>query len=345
MKKAFITGIGGQDGSYLAEYLLKLGYEVHGCVRRSSVSENQTYRINNILDKINMHHADITDFGSICALFKEIRPDEIYHLAAMSHVKVSFLEPELTLKTNTLGTLNILNAAKLFCPEARIYNASSSEMFGNEVSWILKHISDYNGPNKKHILANDLGEYTEYYQDEYTEMIPVSPYGISKLAAHNLCLQYKEQGMFVSSGILFNHESPRRASAFVSKKIVKGAVDILFKRRNELVLGNLESSRDWGYAEEYVVAMHMMLQDNKPGNYVIATGTTHTIREACEYVFNKLSLDINLIKYSDKYTRPIEVNYLRGDMRLFYDKFKWKPTTTFEELFDIMIKDELTKIK
>lgn len=328
IKKAFITGIAGQDGSYLAELLLDLGYEVHGCVRRSSVSENQTYRINHIIDKLHMHHADITDFGSIARLFKEIQPDEIYHLAAMSHVKVSFYEPNFTIRNNTLGTLNILEAAKLFCPEAKIYNASSSEMFGNETSW--DYIDEKN---------------TITYQDEDTSMIPVSPYGISKLGAHNLAIQYRTQGMFVSNGILFNHESPRRGLAFVTRKIVKGAVDIKLGKQNKLVLGNLNAYRDWGYAQEYVEAMHMMLQDDIANDYVIATEESYTIKDAVDYIFNEFKLDTNRIEISDKYKRPIEVNYLKGKMDKYYNRFMWKPTIKFHDLLDIMIKAEYDSAK
>jgi len=266
-KKAFITGIAGQDGSYLAELLLEKDYEVYGIVRRNSVAEHQQSRIDHIRNDINVEYGDLLDTSSLQKNLKLIQPDEIYNLAAQSHVRVSFDVPEFTVKTNALGVLNILETYRHMCPEAKFYQASSSEMFGNSVD------------------ADD-------YQRETTPMHPTSPYGCAKLFAYSIVRSYrKSYNLFACNGILFNHESKRRGSNFVTNKIVKGAVRIKLGLQDNLELGNLDSYRDWGHSKDYVRAMNMILNHNIPDDFVVATGTTHSVRELCEYVFSKLELD------------------------------------------------------
>ncbi len=270
MKKALITGISGQDGSYLSEYLINLGYEVHGIVRRHSVAENQDDRISNL--NITTHYGDMLDDSSIVKLLTKIQPDEIYNLAAMSHVRVSFDLPSFSIKSNGLSVLNLLEYTKLICPDAKIYQASSSEMFGNSI--------DKDG-----------------YQRLSTPMRPVSPYGCSKLLAYNLVRHYRDAyKKFYCNGILFNHESPRRGSNFVTNKVVKSAVEIKMGKRSVLELGNLDSGRDWGHSKDYVKAMHLMLQQDKPRDWLVATGEVRTVRNYVKLHLKSSNLIMRLCK-------------------------------------------------
>jgi len=289
-RKALITGINGQDGSYLSEYLLDKGYEVHGIIRRNSFTENQSTRIDHLLPKLNIYYSDLLDFSSLGSLVNKIQPDEIYNLAAQSHVKVSFETPIYTSEVNAIGTLNLLEAIRSFSPMSKFYQASSSEMFGSSV--------------------DDDG-----YQRETTNMNPVSPYGCSKVFAYNITRNYREAyKLFTVNGILFNHESPKRGVNFVTNKVVKNAVLIKLGRKNKLELGNLDSYRDWGHSKDYVKAMHKMINHHQPDDYVVATGQTHSVREMTEYVFNKLNLNYkDYVKVNPKYFRPQELSYLKGD--------------------------------
>lgn len=317
--KAFITGIAGQDGSYLAEYLLSLGYEVHGTIRRNSTPEHQESRIAHLDGKISTHYSDVLDAGSLERLLSDIQPDEIYNLAAQSHVRISFDIPQFTFQTNALGALNVLEAYKRCCPKARFYQASSSEMFGNSV--------DADG-----------------CQREKTPMQPVSPYGISKLAAYNFVHNYrKSYKLHACNGILFNHESPRRASNFITNKVVKAAVRISKGLQDKLEVGNMLSSRDWGHAKDYVRAMHMILQHDTPDDFVVSTGVTRPVFDMCEYVFKKLNLDyLQYIQTNKKYMRPEELQYLRGDCSKIRMVLGWQPEYSFEMLMDEMLQHWLT---
>jgi GDPmannose 4,6-dehydratase len=319
MKKALITGISGQDGAYLAEYLLNLNYEVHGIVRRHSVAENQSYRLEKIFDKIHLHYGDVTDFTSIIENIQKYHPDEIYNLAAQSHVRISFEIPNYTFQSNTQGFLNILEAARLTNQKIKIYQASSSEMFGNNI--------DEDG-----------------FQRITTKMTPVSPYGCSKLAAHNLANNYRNSyNMFIVSGILFNHESKRRGTNFVTAKVCEGAVKILKGKSKTLSLGNLNAARDWGHSKDYVKAMHLMMQNNIAKDYVVATGESHTIENLVNYVFNKLNLDAKkYIQLDPSYLRPEELNILKGDSAPIRNELNWEPEYTFETLIDEMLEYYLT---
>jgi len=312
MKKAFITGISGQDGSYLSEHLLNLGYEVHGIVRRHSVSENQSYRLEHIEDKINIHYGDLIDQYSLNNLLSKIKPDEIYNLAAQSHVRISSDIPNLTVEINALGVLNVLEAYKENCPEAKFYQASSSEMFGLTI--------DEDG-----------------FQREKTIMNPVSPYGCSKVFGYNITRHYRRAyNLFISNGILFNHESPRRGSNFVSSKIAKGLCSIKLGLQKELFLGNMDSYRDWGHSKDYVKAMHLMLNHNEPDDFVISTMQTHTVREMCNIVCNYLDIDPIVIKQDAKYLRPEELPYLKGDSSKARKILNWEPEYYFETLLHEM---------
>ena len=321
MKKALITGISGQDGSYLSEHLLKIGYQVFGIIRRQSVAENQTYRIEKINNKIVTVYGDIMDEQSLFKILSEIRPDEIYNLAAMSHVKVSFEVPNYTIKCNGLGVLNILEAYKEICPKAKFYQASSSEMFGNSID-------------------------SDNYQRLTTSMNPTSPYGCAKVLAYNLVNHYRNAyKLHTCNGILFNHESPRRGVNFVTNKVIKGAVEIKKGLKNELVLGNLDSSRDWGHSYDYVRAMHLILNNATPRNWIVSTGENRTVRELCDYVFKYLDLNYqDYIIQDKKYMRPEELKYLRGDSNEIRQKLGWKPKYSFESMINEMIEAWIEKL-
>ena len=313
MKKAFITGIGGQDGSYLAEYLLDLGYEVHGITRRNSTPENQSTRLDKFHLKLHTYYGDLLDQGSIERLLDDIQPDEIYNLAAQSHVRISFDIPQFTVQTNALGVLNILEAYRRSCPDAKFYQASSSEMFGLSVE-------DNNS------------------QKETTPMNPVSPYGCSKVFGYNIVRNYRRAyKLHTTNGILFNHESPRRGSNFVTSKVVKAAVRIKLGLQDTLELGNIDSYRDWGHSWDYVRAMHLMMQQDEPGDWVVATGETHSVREMCALVFSYLDLDYkNYVTQNPKFLRPEELPYLKGDPTKIKTELGWKPKYTFEMLMHEM---------
>jgi len=313
-KKAFITGIGGQDGSYLAEYLDGLGYDVYGMIRRNSVPEHQQSRLSGGTENIKVFYGDLLDQTSLERLLSEIMPDEIYNLAAQSHVRVSYDIPQFTVQTNAVGVLNILDAYRRICPNAKFYQASSSEMFGSSV--------------------DDDG-----FQRETTLMKPVSPYGCSKVFAYNIVRNYRNAySLHASNGILFNHESPRRGSNFVTNKVVKTAVRIKLGFENKLVLGNLDSYRDWGHSKDYVRAMHLILQQDTPDDWVVATGETRSVREMCEYVFNKLELDYrDYVIQDEKFLRPEELPYLKGDSSRIRNILGWKPEYTFNGTMDEMI--------
>jgi GDPmannose 4,6-dehydratase len=315
MKKAFITGINGQDGSYLAEYLLGLGYEVHGIVRRNSVSENQQNRFSDdVRERLKINYGDLLDQGSLERLLGEIQPDEIYNLAAQSHVRVSYEIPQFTVQTNALGVLNILEAYRRACPTAKFYQASSSEMFGNSV--------DEDG-----------------FQRETTRMTPVSPYGCSKVFAYNIVKNYRNAyNLHACNGILFNHESPRRGSNFVTNKVVKTAVRIKLGLEDKLELGNMDSYRDWGHSKDYVRAMHLIINNELPEDFVVSTMQTHSVREMVEYVFGKLDLDYNqYVSQNLKFLRPEELKYLKGDSTKIRIQLGWEPEYTFETMLDEMI--------
>lgn len=321
-RKAFITGIAGQDGSYLAEFLLSLGYEVHGIVRRNSVPENQQTRLDSIRDEINVHYGDLLDQGSLEKLLKEIQPDEIYNLGAQSHVRISFDIPQFTVQTNALGVLNILEAYKNACPQSKFYQASSSEMFGNSVD-------DDNA------------------QRETTPMHPVSPYGCAKLFGYSIVRNYRRAyKLHAVNGILFNHESPRRGSNFVTNKVVKAAVRIKLGLQDKLELGNMDTYRDWGHSKDYVRAMHMIINHDVADDFVVATNKTHSIRDLCSYSFSKLGLNYeDYVVQNQKFMRPEELKYLRGDCSKLKETFDWEPEYTFETMLDDMIEFWMNEYK
>ena len=312
--KALITGINGQDGSYLSEFLLEKGYEVYGILKRNSVSENQTYRLNGVYSKLKLFYGDMTDLSSLIRVIEEVRPDEIYNLAAQSHVRISFDQPIYTANTTGIGTLNLLESVKLIKPNTKIYQASSSEMFGNSID-------------------------TDGFQRENTPLVPVSPYGCAKVYAYNISRNYRNSyGMFVSNGILFNHESPRRGTNFVTNKVVKEAVKIKLFMSDSLRLGNLEATRDWGHAKDYVKAMWMILQEERPDDFVCSTGISHSVKDLCEYVFSSLDLNYrDYLKIDEKYFRPEELRDLKGDSSKLRDLTGWEPEYTFESMLDEMI--------
>jgi len=324
-KVVFLTGVTGQDGSYLAEFLLKKGYIVHGLVRRASTFN--TERIDH-LDKYRhgengrlfLHYGDLADASSISGLLAKIKPDEIYNLGAQSHVRTSFDIPEYTANITGLGALRMLEAMRRHCPKAKFYQASSSEMFGDA---------------------------KETPQNENTPFNARSPYGVAKVFAHETACRYRDAyDLFIACGILFNHESPRRGENFVTKKIVKGIAQIKAGLQDKIYLGNLDAKRDWGYAPEYVEAMWLMLQQKKPDDFVIATGETHTVKEFIEEAF-KIAGIKNWQKYvaiDKRYYRPNEVNLLQGDASKAEKILGWKPKVTFnKKLIEIMVMDELNK--
>ena len=320
-KRALITGITGQDGSYLAELLLSKGYEVFGVVRRSS-SLNRG-RIDPIFDaseRGHLRYGDLADASSINRLLREIKPDEIYNLGAQSHVQVSFDVPEYTAETTGLGTLRLLEAIRESGFSPKFYQAGSSEMYG---------------------LVQEIP------QSEKTPFYPRSPYGAAKVYAHWIAVNYREaHGMFICNGILFNHESPRRGENFVTRKITRGVAAIKQGLATKLALGNLEAKRDWGFAKDYVEAMWQMMQLDKPGDYVIATGETHTVREFCEHAFAHVGLDYREhVVVDPKYFRPTEVDLLIGDATKAQKTFGWKPKTTFADLVKLMVDADMAALK
>jgi GDPmannose 4,6-dehydratase len=320
-KKALITGITGQDGSYLTEFLLAKGYEVHGIIRRSS--SFNTGRLTNVYEdphqpnaKLHLHYGDLTDGSALNQLLKTIRPDEIYHLGAQSHVRVSFDIPEYTGDVTGLGTLRILDAIRESEVKTRFYQASSSEMFGKVF---------------------------ETPQKETTPFYPRSPYGCAKAYAYWLTVNYRESyNLFACNGILFNHESPRRGETFVTRKISRAVARIKHGLEKDLYLGNLEARRDWGYAPEFVEAMWLMLQQDKPDDYVIATGETHSVKEFVEEAFGVVGLDWrNFVKVDPRYFRPAEVDLLVGDASKARKTLGWKPRIKFKELVQMMVEADL----
>tara|TARA_E500000305_G_C4016093_1_gene235709 strand:+ start:75 stop:1064 length:990 start_codon:yes stop_codon:yes gene_type:complete len=319
MKKALITGINGQDGSYLAELLIEKGYKVYGILKRNSVYENQTFRLDNILYdellKKDLFYADMTDMASLVKVLQNTQPDEIYNLAAQSHVGISFDQPIYTTQAVAVGTMNLLESVRLICPKAKVYQASSSEMFGNN--------QDEDG-----------------FQRETTPMNPVSPYGCAKVFGYNISRNYRNSyNLFISNGILFNHESPRRGTNFVTNKVVKEAVKIKKGLSKSLKLGNLHSSRDWGHAKDYVKAMWLILQHDEPDDFVCSTGVSHTVLDLVEYVFGKLDLDWKqYVGQDEKFMRPEELDVLKGDCTKAKKLLDWKHKYTFETMLDEMIK-------
>jgi len=343
MKKALITGVTGQDGSYLAELLLEKGYEVHGIIRRSS--SFNTWRINHLYKDIHekdhfvLHYGDLTDSTNIIRLIKQIKPDEIYNLAAQSHVQVSFETAEYTANADGIGILRILEAVRLLdmIDKTRIYQASTSELYGKAV---------------------------ETPQTEKTPFYPRSPYGVAKLYAYWIIKNYREAyNMFACNGILFNHESPRRGQTFVTRKITMGISKIKLGLQKKLFLGNLDSKRDWGYAPEYVEAMWRMLQQDKPEDFVISTGETHSVREFVEEVCKILDIDLEwqgkginekginkktretVIEIDPRYFRPTEVDLLVGDPTKAQNELGWKAKTTFKDLAKIMVNADIDILK
>ena len=316
MKKALITGVSGQDGSYLAELLLDKGYEVHGLLRRASTFN--THRLDGVYRdphetgvRFFMHYGDLTDSGSLINLIRDLEPDEIYNLGAQSHVKVSFEIPEYTADVTGMGTIRILEALQAAGSNARFYQASSSEMFGSSPP----------------------------PQDEDTPFHPRSPYGVAKMFAYWTTVNYRESyGIFATNGILMNHESPRRGETFVTRKITRAVARIAAGMQDDLYLGNLDASRDWGYAPEYVEAMWLMLQHDEPDDFVIATGETHTIREFAELAFGRAGLDWQrYVKVDPRYYRPAEVDFLRGNPAKAKRILGWEPRTTFTQLVELMV--------
>lgn len=344
MKKALITGITGQDGAYLSELLLKKGYQVHGIIRRASLFN--TDRIDHLYQdphekKLNffLHYGDLTDTSNLVRIVQQVKPDEIYNLGAQSHVKVSFEVPEYTADTDALGTLRLLEAIRILGMEkkVRFYQASTSELYGKVI---------------------------ETPQKETTPFYPRSPYGCAKLYSYWIVINYRESyGMYACNGILFNHESPRRGETFVTRKITRAAARIKLGLQNKLYLGNLDSSRDWGFAGDYVEAMWLMLQQKKPEDYVIATGITHTVREFVELAFKEAGIELGwkgkgvhekgydkksgkiIIQIDPRYFRPAEVDFLLGDPTKAKSNLGWTPIMSFEELVKAMVEADLKENK
>jgi len=313
-KKALITGIAGQDGSYLAELLLEKGYDVFGTVRRNSTPEHQISRIDDISENVQTFYADLTDVSSMTRLVKTIQPDVIFNLAAQSHVRVSFEIPNYTSQVNAEGALSLFEIVRTESPHTKVYQASSSEMFGTNV--------DPDG-----------------FQRESTNMLPASPYGCAKLFAYHAARTYRDSyNIHLSNGILFNHESPRRGSNFVTTKIIRGAIQIKNQLSNELMLGNIESSRDWGHSKDYVAAMLAITEQEVADDYVIATGETRSIRELCELVFSSLNMNWqDYVKFDARLLRPKEVPMLKGDSSKARQILGWQPKISFDEMIFEMI--------
>ena len=315
-KKAFITGISGQDGSYLAELLVENDYDVYGIIRRHSLASSQETRIDHLVSKglVKTDYGDLLDNSSLYKMLALIKPDEIYNLGAQSHVRVSFDVPQFTMQTNMIGTLNLLEAYRSICPQAKFYQASSSEMFGNEI--------DEDG-----------------FQRETTPMKPVSPYGCSKLAAYCIVRNYRNSyNLFASNGILFNHESPRRGENFVTAKIARGAAAVKKKQLDKLELGNLDASRDWGHSKDYVNAMHKILQHHEPDEFVISSQESHTVRDFCESAFSHVGLDYkDYVTQNPKFMRPEELKTLKGDSTKSRTALNWNPEYNFDSLVKDMV--------
>ena len=322
-KVALILGINGQDGSYLAEFLLEKKYEVWGGIKRNSVAENQTSRLDSIYSQLmgKLQYADLTDLASLISLIQQSQPDEIYNLAAQSHVRISFDQPIYTTLATGLGVLNLLEAIRLIKPDVKFYQASSSEMFGNCID-------------------------SDGFQRESTPMNPVSPYGCAKVYGYNITRNYRNSyNLFAANGILFNHESPRRGTNFVTNKVAKEAVKIKKGLSKELKLGNLHATRDWGHAKDYAKAMWLILQQKTPDDYVCATGIYYSVKDLVEYTFSKLGLDWEkYVKIDQKYFRPEELEDLKGDSSKLR-KLGWKPEYTFQTMMDEMIEYWLNKYK
>ncbi len=338
-RSALITGVTGQDGSYLAEFLLEKGYEVHGLVRRSSSFNRQRIEHLHSIDgegstALTLHYGDMTDSSNLIRIIKEIEPDEIYHLAAQSHVKISFEVPEYTADTDGIGTLRLIEAVRFLglIDRTRIYNAATSELYGKA---------------------------QESPQSETTPFHPRSPYGVAKLYSYWIARNYREAyDMFISNGILFNHESPRRGENFVTRKITLSIANIIEGKQGRLVLGNLDAKRDWGYAPDFVEAMWLILQQERPDDFVIATGETHTVREFAELAFKEVGIDMEwrgigveevgietssgktLVEVSPRYFRPSEVDLLVGDPTKAREELNWRPRVGFSELVRIMMRAE-----
>jgi len=319
-KRIFITGINGQDGSHLSEYMLELGHEVHGLVRRNSVEADQPKRINHLKDQLHLYYGNMLDAYSLEKALEKAQPDYVFHLAAQSQVRVSFDIPEYTIDVNGTGTLRLLNACRRICPNAHIYNASSSEIFGTSL--------DADG-----------------FQRETTTISPISPYGVSKVMAHNLIMHYRRAyNMYAANGILFNHESSRRSIDFVTQKIIRGAIAIHRGQQDKLELGNLDSFRDWGHSKDYVKAMWLIVNHVKPMEFVIASGKAYSVRDLCKFVFTYFKLNYeDYIVQNPKFMRPEEVPYLKGDSTKARTILGWKPTYTFETLLEEMIEGYIRK--
>ncbi len=319
MKKALITGITGQDGSYLAQLLLNLGYKVCGVIRRSS--SFNTGRIDHLYgnDNLKLVYGDVTDFASIMGVMNSVKPDEVYNLSAQSHVKTSFDIPISTVDINAVGTINLLEAIRIACPTSKFYQASSSEMFGNSPP----------------------------PQNECTPFDPCSPYACAKVFSYYQTKNYRDaHGIFACNGILFNHESPRRGETFVTRKITRAATRIKIGVQNKLELGNLDAIRDWGFAGDYVGAMVAMLRQPCPSDYVVATGNTHSVLDFLDVAFGYLDLDWHkYVVVSEKYMRPLEVNELCGDPSKARRILNWEPVTTFHELVEMMVESDLELAK
>lgn len=317
MKKALITGITGQDGSYLAEFLLEKGYRVFGAVRRSSTENFE--RINHLRDRIELVQADLLDQLSLITVLKEVEPDEVYNLAAMSFVPTSWNQPVLTAEFTGLGVTRVLEAIRLMNKDIKFYQASSSEMFG---------------------------KVKETPQNENTPFYPRSPYGVAKVYGHCITVNYRESyGMFACCGILFNHESPRRGLEFVTRKISDGVARIKLGKTEKLHMGNLDAERDWGYAGDYVKAMWLMLQQSEPDDYVVGTGVTHSVREFAEKAFARVGLNWEeLVAVDQNLIRPAEVEHLRADASKARAKLGWEPTVSFDELVNMMVDADLQKL-
>jgi GDPmannose 4,6-dehydratase len=313
-RRALVTGITGQDGSYLAELLLEKGYEVHGMVRRSSTETFQ--RLEGIRDEITLHTGDLLDQRSLVDVLRACEPDEIYNLAAMSFVAASWSQPVLTAEFTATGVTRMLEAMREVSPEARFYQASSSEMFGRVL---------------------------EVPQRETTPFYPRSPYGVAKCYAHFITVNYRESyDLFAASGILFNHESERRGLEFVTRKVTHGAAAIKLGLQDELALGNLDAERDWGYARDYVEAMWLMLQQDEPEDYVIATGQAHSVRQLVDVAFQRVGLDpARHVRVDPRFLRPAEVEHLVGDATKARERLGWEPRTSFEEMIRMMVDSDL----